>query len=194
MAEVRWDVTTPGGRCRWQSYLSPGGGNTLSAASASDLPPGKSTLLFHFDGADIAAAGSGQWTFQATARCDGRNEYAEFRRAPVDVAPATFEPLRRAVELQAGQAVDSPRPGVWSTNRSVNAPERGVPFTIVAPPEIQARLINVYNAAPSHFATLEMTLAPGAPPGRYFVEVTASSGQQQSTRRVPVVVYSAVTP
>lgn len=180
LAEVVWEVTTPGGQCWWSGGLRSTGGTLLTSGRGSELPPGRRRLSFFIYGAAIAAAGAQNWTFGADAECDGKSGHATFAPQALNVDASLYEPQNSDLNIVGTDSLHHFARGLWTTTLYV--PGRvgaGTRFSLTrVPPELDARLTGDLGSE------LYVTVVPGAHPGRYFIGVAVSSGGETFTRDI----------
>ncbi len=186
LAEVEWDVTTPGGPCSWGGTLIPTDSVRLSAYRASAIPSGKRKVSFFFDAADIAASGAHEWMIDAWAECRGKAGRATLVAQTVDLNPDLYESEHTDLQFYWAKTLVSDRPGSWSAEIDAHTKDRkGAHLALTGVPgELKAKLEE--PSMYSIFPTLRVEVAPGAAPGRYFVGVVASAGSETVTRYVAV--------
>lgn len=194
MAEVEWGVTTPGGRCNWSAGIdSVGGVPGLYASQAGEVPPGRRTFNFLFDGGAIAAAGKRDWKFNAEVQCGDRSDRALLPAIVLNLDSRLYEPAHGGLSIRGPVSlVDSG--GYWSV--MLNPAGKGAEvahFRLTEVPEgLEASLQEISPGHPA--ANLFVKAAPGTPPGRYFVGVSAISGDQTANREFVVDVPAKAPP
>jgi len=199
LAEVQWEVTTPGGKCYWNGWLGErisvvGGGlpGWLDFNGEGVLTPGRTVLSFIFDGTAVAAAPNRKPVFNAGMNCDSDPTKEGIRSHPQTLAlnPSEFEPPTGTFFIESRNPVRIEAGALGSTTLLVRDKTAAqVRFTVKqAPPELETNLVLDTRPNASAFARLEIHPKPGTKPGRYYVEVEAASGKESAGAVVVVDV------
>ena len=182
-AEVRWDVTTPGGWCEWDATLRATQMNEgLRAHSGAELPPGRQSLTFMFDGGSISQATEREWKLYPSILCKSAPDRVRLLETPLELDPTQYEPAHGAFSIEGPASLET-REGssrVWSSYVRVNRANGPVEFRPTRVPEgLDVSLRQGHEPAA---ATLSVKVAPTTAPGRYFIGVTATSGNETADR------------
>lgn len=187
IAEVEWEASTPGGQCGWGAQLRDRKDlHALSDRHYQAVPAGPRKFSFLFDGAEIAAAGSKDWTFAADVTCGDRKDWAKLPTTSLDLNSSDYEPQPAALQLDGTVALSQRTPGsrYWGTMLTAkgDAAESAVFEITKLPDGWKADLYQINKARDYSAVNLWVETPPGASPGRYFIEVATSVGAQTVSR------------
>jgi hypothetical protein len=191
IAEVEWEASTPGGQCEWGAQLTDGRRHHfLFDRHYQTVPAGSRKFSFFFDGGEIAAAGSTDWTLEAHVACGDRKDIAKFPATRLDLNSSEYEASQGALQLDGMVALSQKSPGgrYWETMLTAkgNAAESAV-FEITRLPEgWKWNVYQINKSRDSNTVNLLVETKPGASPGRYFIEVTTTVRAQRVAREFVV--------
>jgi hypothetical protein len=192
LAEVEWEVTTPGGHCSWGGSLAAVGAPVLSAGRSAEIPAGRHKVSFFFDGAAIAQVGAHQWMLSAGVECGGTTGRGTLVGRTVNLDADLFQPQNPAF-LFSGQENFVGEGGRWSAHLYANnyLGRLGTHISLTeVPKELDAQLTRVFESGTRADAELSVLVSATASPGRYFIELAASSGSETVTRYIAVDISS----
>jgi TonB family protein len=167
----------------------------LYARQAAELPPGRRKFGFLFEGAAVAAAGKREWRFSAELGCGREPDRAHLPAATLNLDPVQYERAHGALIIQGLASLQQDErdlsPSYWTAGLSANGKRAGTPlFKLTSVPEgFDASLREVTPGLQA--TTLIVKVAPGTPPGRYFIGVTATSGDETASREFVLDLPSA---
>ncbi len=187
LVEADWNVFTPGGNCSWSASLQVDDDHSENAVGFGTLPEGPSTLTFFYDAALIAAAPKEPRFFAPILQCSvSLNENWPLRHVTLD--PAQFEPQASSFHLQAGGVRIAPGGHQWVVIEIVAEDYKPTILTVGSVPGIQYTI-----PAGNHFTramNVNIQPAPDLKPGRYFVPVAGTAGNETATTEIVVNVIS----
>ncbi len=202
-AEVEWEVTTPGLECNWNGimrgvfrppYTSANPQPEMSVWGNAKLPPGKTKVNFIFDGATILRFGKQDWTLGAVLNCGDAAKFGKpnlpFRwhltpSQKIDLNPNDYEPSHGSFSVQPEPiALRLSAGGSGTTNVWVEG-KKDVQFAVTDVPKgVEAKLTGPYESPNRVSSSLRITTSPDTPSGRYFLNVSATSGTEVETTKV----------
>jgi len=192
LAEVEWEVMTPGGHCSWGGTLAAIGAPHLHAARSAEIPPGRHKVSLFFDGAEIAKIGAHQWTLSAEIECTGVIGRGSLVDRIVNLDGDLFQPENPDF-LFSGQENFGGDGGEWHARLQVNnyKGKLGPHLQLTeVPRELDAQLIPEFESRTTSAAELRVKVLPGTSKGRYFIQFAATSDSETATRYIPVDISS----
>jgi len=190
IAEVVWEASTPGGTCTWGGTLSDQkNGPSLYDRHSQTVPAGTRKFSFLFDGAEIAAAGTRDWTFEARVACGDRKDFATVPTAPLVLNSKDYETRPGVLQL-TGQVVLSQKhaPQYWEAMLTAGGDgAESAQFEVTKlPTGWKGNFYPLLHSRNFSSVNLIVETPPGASPGRYFLEVTAAEGAERVSREFVV--------
>jgi hypothetical protein len=207
LAEVEWEVTTPGLFCSWTGamrgdflppYTSGKVQPAMDARGQATLPAGKTKLSFLFDGATIHSFGKQNWKFFAGLNCGetensiGRNPPFGWTLTPrpkIDLNPDDYEPAFGSFSVQPAPIALRLSPGGSGDSRVWVKDKKDVRFAVGDVPKgMEAKLTEPQESQGYTSSSLRITTSPETASGRYLLGLTATSGEEAVTGMVVVDV------
>jgi hypothetical protein len=203
-AEVEWNVNTPGGACNWNGTL---GGNVITPAGtlplqyerAAELPAGRTTLTFFFDGSGIAALPNRNPEFAAIVYCASDATKEGVRPPPqrLELNPSEYEPAHTRFFVHAQNPLWLYAGSSGTTSLLVpGKPAPQVRFTLKqVPPQFESELVHqTTRPEVTAWVSLQVRAKTGTAPGRYYIAVDVTCGGETETTEVVVDVIAGSDP
>jgi hypothetical protein len=204
--EAEWEVTTPGGSCQWSGSLdrpsiapvAKDAVYTLQSSARGKLPVGRTKVSLLFEGSEIQRASQEDWHLMAQIHCERSSSdlpeltFALLPPQLVSLNPQEYEPRESSLVVrfspmrlvQGGfgrTTIFVPQKASHDVQFSLGKLPKGIDAELRIPEEDSKPDDTGAVRTTSGSRQLLIETAAHIAPGRYFIPITALSGDEKTT-------------